>query len=159
MAGGIGPRRRAREIALQVLFSLDLNAGLTVPQALAQFWKDFAHEVRTDDSPRDGESPSGETPREVVAFAEKLVAGTVEHLGELDAIIQRASRNWRLERMARVDRNVLRLATYELRYVEEVPAKVVINEAIEVAKRYGAQESPAFVNGLLDRISQGLKRS
>src|SRR5262249_34303292 len=156
MAGGIGPRRRAREIALQVLFSLDLNAGPTPAQALAQFWKDFAHEVRTDDSAREGEP---ETPREGGALAEKPAAGTVEHLAELAGIIQRASRNWRLERMARVDRNVLRLATYELRYVEEVPAKVVINEAIEVAKRYGAQESPAFVNGLLDRISQELKRS
>jgi N utilization substance protein B len=157
MAGGIGPRRRAREIALQVLFSLDLNAGPTPAQALAQFWRDFANEVRTDDSAaRDGGEPERS---EVVAFAEKLVAGTVEHLGEIDAIIQRASKNWRLERMARVDRNVLRLAAYELRYVEEVPAKVVINEAIEVAKRYGASESPAFVNGLLDRIAQELKRS
>jgi N utilization substance protein B len=154
MAGGIGPRRRAREIALQVLFSLDVNAGLTPVQALAQFWRDFAHEERADEG-----SGEPDAPREVVLFAEKLVAGTAEHLEELDGIIQRASRNWRLERMARVDRNVLRLATFELRYVVEVPAKVVINEAIEVAKRYGAQESPAFVNGLLDRISQELKRS
>jgi N utilization substance protein B len=155
MAGGIGPRRRAREIALQVLFSLDLNPGLTPAQALAQFWKDFAHEVRADDGPAGGD----EAPSEVRTFAEQLVAGTVQNLGQIDGIIQRASKNWRLERMARVDRNVLRLATYELSFVVEVPAKVVINEAIEVAKRYGAQESPAFVNGLLDRISQELKRS
>ena len=150
MAGGIGPRRRAREYALQVLFSLDLNGGLTPPQALAHFWKDFAHEVRDDE---------GEPVRDVVAFAEALVRGTVENRAEIDGIIQRASKNWRLERMARVDRNVLRLATYELAHAPEVPAKVVINEAIEVAKRYGAAESPAFVNGLLDRISQELKRS
>jgi N utilization substance protein B len=154
MAGGIGPRRRAREIALQVLFSLDLNPGITPAQALAQFWHDFVQESRPED-------PTGDTdlPREVITFAEALVAGAIENLGEIDGIIQRASRNWRLERMARVDRNVLRLATYELRFVPEVPAKVVINEAIEVAKRYGASESPAFVNGLLDRISQELKRS
>jgi len=155
MAGGIGPRRRAREIALQVLFSLDLNPGITPTQALAQFWHDFIHETRPDE-PVTGE---GDLPREVVTFAEALVGGTSENLAELDGIIQRASKNWRLERMARVDRNVLRLATYELRFVPEVPAKVVINEAIEVAKRYGASESPAFVNGLLDRISQELKRS
>jgi transcription antitermination protein NusB len=154
MAGGIGPRRRAREIALQVLFSLDLNPGVTPAQALAQFWHDFVYESRPEDPTADADPP-----REVVSFAETLVGGTVENLAELDGIIQRASKNWRLERMARVDRNVLRLATYELRYVPEVPAKVVINEAIEVAKRYGASESPAFVNGLLDRISQELKRS
>lgn len=154
MAGGIGPRRRAREIALQVLFSLDLNPGVTPAQALAQFWHDFVHESRPEEP-----TPETDPPREVVSFAEALVGGTVENLAELDGIIQRASKNWRLERMARVDRNVLRLATYELRYVPEVPAKVVINEAIEVAKRYGASESPAFVNGLLDRISQELKRS
>ncbi len=154
MAGGIGPRRRAREIALQVLFSLDLNPGVTPAQALAQFWHDFVYESRPEDPAADADPP-----REVVSFAETLVGGTVENLAELDGIIQRASKNWRLERMARVDRNVLRLATYELRYVPEVPAKVVINEAIEVAKRYGASESPAFVNGLLDRISQELKRS
>jgi N utilization substance protein B len=151
MAGQIGPRRRARECALQVLFSLDLNGGLTAPQALAHFWKDFAHELR----------PAGDDegePGEVVAFAEALVRGTVENLADIDAIIQHASKNWRLERMARVDRNVLRLAAYELRHAPEVPAKVVINEAIEVAKRYGAAESAAFVNGLLDRIAQELKR-
>jgi N utilization substance protein B len=157
MAGGIGPRRRAREIALQVLFSLDLNPGVTPAQALAQFWRDFVQESRPDEPARD--PTEADLPREVVSFAEALVGGTVENLAELDGIIQRASKNWRLERMARVDRNVLRLATYELRYVPEVPAKVVINEAIEVAKRYGASESPAFVNGLLDRISQELKRS
>jgi N utilization substance protein B len=153
MAGGIGPRRRAREYALQILFSLDLNGSLTAPQALAHFWKDFAHELRPT------AEDDGEPAAEVVAFAEALVRGTVENLAEIDGIIQRASRNWRLERMARVDRNVLRLATYELAHAPEVPAKVVINEAIEVAKRYGAAESAAFVNGLLDRISQELKRS
>jgi N utilization substance protein B len=152
MAGSIGPRRRAREIALQVLFSLDLNPGMLPAQALALFWRDFVSEARPDDL-------EAELPREVITFAEALVAGTMENLVELDGIIQRASKNWRLERMARVDRNVLRLATFELAHVLEVPAKVVINEAIEVAKRYGASESPAFVNGLLDRIAQELKRS
>jgi N utilization substance protein B len=152
MAGGVGPRRRARECALQVLFSLDVNPTLTPPQALAHFWRDFVAEARSAD---DGD---GAETAEVTLFAEQLVRGTVENLEEIDRIVQRASKNWRLERMARVDRNVLRLATYELRFEPEVPAKVVINEAIEVARRYGAAESPAFVNGLLDRISQELKR-
>lgn len=143
--GGIGARRRARECALQVLYSLDMNPGLGVEAALAQFFWGLAE---TDEA-RD---PA------VVSFAEALVRGTVEHLAKIDAIVQRASRNWRLERMARVDRNLLRLATYELTYEPSVPARVVINEAIEVAKRFGASESPAFVNGILDRISQELDR-
>src|SRR5690348_12043459 len=133
MGGTLGNRRRAREYALQVLYSLDLNDGMTPPQALAQFWRGF----------------EDETDAGVVTFAEELVAGTHENQDEIDGIVQRASRNWRLERMARVDRNLLRLATYELRFKPDTPAKVVINEAIEVAKRYGTAESPAFVNGLL----------
>jgi N utilization substance protein B len=153
MSSSFGPRRRAREHALQVLFSLDLNPSLRPAQALGAFWRDVARESRPDDG--DG----AEVPRDVVTFTEQLVHGAMENLAEIDGIVQRVSKNWRLERMARVDRNVLRLATFELRYVPDVPAKVVINEAIEVAKRFGAAESPAFVNGLLDRISQELKRS
>jgi N utilization substance protein B len=147
---GSGPRRRAREYALQVLFSLDSAEGRTPPQALAYFWRDFSAGAE------DGK-PATEDPQ-VVAFCETLVLGTATELAEIDAIVQRASKNWRLERMARVDRNVLRLATWELRFSPDVPAKVVINEAIEVARRFGAAESPAFVNGLLDRIAQELKR-
>lgn len=142
-AGGIGARRRARECALQILYSLDVNPT-SVEQALLQFWRGLAEEEQKD--------------REVVSFAEALVRGTVLHLSEIDGIVQQASRNWRLERMARVDRNLLRLATYELRHELSVPLRVAINEAIELAKRFGAPSSPAFVNGLLDRISQELER-
>ena len=149
MAGSIGVRRRGRECALQVLYSLDLNASLSTAQALAHYWRAFQHEAG------DGE----EKDPAIISFAEDLVNGATDNQAEIDDIIQRASKNWRLDRMARVDRNLLRLATYELRFHPDVPAKVVINEAIEVAKRYGTAESPAFVNGLLDRISQELKRS
>jgi transcription antitermination protein NusB len=145
--GGIGARRRARECALQMLYSLDVNPGLSVDQVFAHFWKDFA-----------GESPE-ERDADVMGFAERLVRGAQGNLAEIDEIIGRASKNWRLERMARVDRNLLRLGAYELRYESDVPGRVVINEAIELAKRFGTAESPAFVNGLLDRISQELARS
>lgn len=148
-----GPRRRAREHALQILFSLDVNSTLTRPQALAAFWRDFA---RAGDETVVDET---DVPAEVVTYTEQLVNGATDNLAEIDAIVQKASRNWRLERMGRVDRNVLRLATYELRFEPEVPAKVVINEAIEVARRFGAAESPAFVNGLLDKIAQEMKRT
>jgi N utilization substance protein B len=146
-----GARRRARECALQIMYSLDLNPSLTAAQACAHFWKGLESEE------------NGGTPQErdasVVTFAEQLVEGTMTELQAIDAVVQKASKNWRLERMARVDRNLLRLATYELRYLPDVPVKVVINEAIEVAKKYGAAESPAFVNGLLDRIAQELGRT
>ncbi len=145
----MGPRRRAREHALQILFSLDGDEGAQLAQVLAHFWRDFAAAETDAEGARDPQ---------VVGFAEALVRGTIEHLAEIDAVLQKASRNWRLERMARVDRNVLRLATFELKFQPEVPSKVIINEAIEVAKRFGASESAAFVNGLLDRISQELRR-
>lgn len=150
MAGGVGQRRRARECALQVLYALDMNSGQDVEQAIAYFWRGFG------DVPESGDASEGRPDREVnvTLFAEELIRGTAQHVPEIDAILQRASKNWRLERMARVDRNLLRLATYELRFVSGMPAKVVINEAIELAKRFGAAESPAFVNGILDRISQ-----
>lgn len=91
---------------------------------------------------------------ETLEFATQLVRETFERRAEIDDAIQAASKNWRVERMSRVDRNILRLATYELRYSESVPVKVIINEAVELAKRFGASESPAFVNGVLDRIAQ-----
>jgi len=141
--GAVGARRRARECALQVLYSLDVNPTVGVEQALAYFWRGL----------QNGEDGVEPVEREVVDFAERLARGAAAHLDELDGIIQKASKNWRLERMARVDRNLLRLGAYELHFAEDVPARVVINEAIELAKRFGTAESPAFVNGLLDRIS------
>src|SRR5947199_2507991 len=118
----MGNRRKAREVALQVLYQLDGNE-LSVEQGLKLFWSSFAREEGDiDDDTRD--------------FTIQLVRGMKEHQVEIDALIGKASRNWRLERMARVDRNLLRLAVYELKYCSDVPAKVAINEAIEIAKRY-----------------------
>jgi N utilization substance protein B len=145
----MGARRRAREFALQILYQLDVQAELGDEQAIALFWRNFAAAAEAEGSP-------GAELEEVQPFAEKLVRGVRQHLEELDAQIQGASKNWRLERMARVDRNLLRLALYELKYIEDVPAKVAINEAIEIAKRYGTHESSAFVNGILDRCREEL---
>src|SRR5260370_721302 len=133
-------RRKAREIALQILYQLDVQEQLSSEQATELFWRHFAASA--------GEETPHETNR---AFADQLVHGVREKLGEIDELLGRASRNWRLERMARVDRNLLRLAIYEMKYSADVPAKVAINEAIEIAKRFGTAESPAFVNGVLDR--------
>ncbi|HEY2744735.1 MAG TPA: transcription antitermination factor NusB [Polyangia bacterium] len=144
----MGTRRRAREFALQILYQLDVQA-LSDDQAIAMYWKNFAASA-------EAEGASVADLGEIQPFAERLVRGVREHLGELDAQIQGASKNWRLERMARVDRNLIRLGLYELKYADDVPAKVAINEAIEIAKRYGTHESSAFVNGILDRCREEL---
>lgn len=135
----MGYRRKGREYALQVLFGCDLSSGARPerdgePSDFQAFWAErrAAPEVR--------------------AFAEALVRGVRAHLGEIDAIIARHATNWTVDRMAAVDRNVLRLAVYELLHVPEVPERVVLNEAIEIAKKYGTVESGAFVNGILDNI-------
>jgi transcription antitermination protein NusB len=92
------------------------------------------------------------------AFAERLVRGVVEHGPEIDAMIEGHSDNWRLERMPSVDRNILRIAAFELLYCEEIPPKVTLNEAIELGKRFGARESGAFINGILDRIMSDVEK-
>jgi N utilization substance protein B len=145
----MGTRRRAREFALQILYQLDVQEQLSDEQALGMFWRNFA-------ATAEAEGAMAADLGEIQPFAEKLVRGVRENLTALDAQIQGASKNWRLERMARVDRNLLRLALYELKHVDDVPAKVAINEAIEIAKRYGTNESSAFVNGILDRCREVL---
>lgn len=139
---GAGVRRRGRWFALQVLYALDLNDQEAIDDALARYRRDF-------DLDLDERSE---------AFARELVIATRTRLSEIDDVIQSASRNWRIERMSRVDRNILRLAVGELLASSQVPTKVVINEAVELAKRYGATEAPAFVNGILDRIAQAVRR-
>ena len=137
-----GGRRKARAYALQVLYALDVDGGPRPDAAVENYWQQF--DLELDEAARE--------------FAVELVRGTREKLLELDEVIQSSSRNWRLDRMSRVDRNILRLGTYELQSRPETPARVVLNEAVELAKRFGAEESAAFVNGILDRIAQRLER-
>jgi len=147
----MGTRRRAREFALQILYQMYVQEQLPDEHAIGMFWRNFA-------STAEAEGATAADLGEIQPFAEKLVRGVRLHVAELDAQIQGASKNWRLERMARVDRNLLRLALYELKFVDDVPAKVAINEAIEIAKRYGTSESSAFVNGILDRCREELSK-
>lgn len=158
-------RRKAREMALQILCSVERQPELSTRQAVATY---FSHLVGGENedgleapAASDHDTPAGRVLAqraresalaEVRGFCEQLVDGVRAHLGELDTLITRSSRNWRLERMAWVDRNLLRLASYELMHCPDTPARVAINEAIEVAKRYGAGESAAFINGVLDRV-------
>jgi transcription antitermination factor NusB len=126
-------RTRARELALQFLYQLDLRGDDLLPEA-----RDFVTAEERD----------GETTR----FALRLVEGTHEHKIEIDKVIQGVAQNWNISRMAVVDRNVLRLSTFELLHCQDIPPKVAINEAIELGKRYSTQNSGAFINGILDKI-------
>ena len=136
----MGPRRKAREYALQMLFQWDITHD-NIDQVAATF---FQNQER-------------DTPA-IMDFAHKLVKGTVEHVEDIDRLIQKHAENWRLDRMAVVDRNVLRLATHEFLVDKETPKTVVINEAIEIARRFSTQESPQFINGILDGIKKELER-
>ena len=155
-------RRRGREIALQVLYQADAQPHLTAEEALAMHASHFGRpnpdeaETETAETTPEAKALSDEQLLEAKAFATRIVRGAVDGRDELDALVQRASRNWRLERMARVDRNLLRIGAWELAHADDVPAKVAINEAIEIAKRFGTAESPAFVNGILDRVLEEL---
>jgi len=100
-----------------------------------------------------------ETSTEVRAYAQKLIDGVLGNRDRIDDAIRDASINWKLERMAVVDRNVLRIAVYELIFLEDVPERVSLNEAIEIVKRFGAEESGAFINGILDRIQSGVREA
>ena len=131
----MGSRTKARECALQALYQLD-TAGGTADGALKGI---FAHFEETDAADR--------------RFAEQLVRGVAGERPAIDEIIARYSQNWKLERMARVDRNILRLGVYELLRRGDVPVKVTLNEAVELGKKFGSEESSAFVNGVLDKIA------
>ena len=143
-----GPRRRSREIALQILHQMDVSPELDAPTALARYFDHLA--TRRGVAEDDDESDLA-APRVDRKLVEDLVAGVSKHRAEIDDALARLSRNWRVERMALVDRNIIRIALYELQHCETVPVAVAINEAVELAKRFGAVEGAAFVNGLLDR--------
>lgn len=129
----MGLRREGRELALQMLYAQDSLRG-DLRETLRGF--------------RDGV----EVSQRVREFAEGLVQGVLEHQEEIDEAIRARSKNWSLSRMPRVDLNIMRLATYELLHRPDIPKKVSINEAIEIAKKFGDKESPAFVNGILDEL-------
>jgi N utilization substance protein B len=130
----MGARRRGREAALQILFSIDL-AGDPVDQVLRDHFAFLASSVEGRE------------------YAQLLVRGVRDNAQAIDEMIRKVSEHWRLERMPRVDRNILRLSAYELMFMADVLRKVTLNEAIELAKRYAGEGSPGFVNGVLDRIA------
>jgi N utilization substance protein B len=136
----MGARRTARERALQALYQMEMTPG-SIQDALEAAWA--AAEV-TNKEP------------EAVKFARELTEGVMAHRAEIDRLIEQHSHNWRLDRMSRIDRNVLRLGVFELKYRPDIPKKVSLNEAVELGKNFGTEESSAFVNGLLDRVAVAL---
>ena len=139
-------------MALKVLYSLADHEGGSLEDVLRDFWQNFR--FRNDVLGEVVEDASDPPRPEVRHFAELLVCGVAEKLEEIDQELSSYSTNWALDRMARVDLAILRLATYELLYAPDVPHNVVLNEAIELGKRFGTEESPSFINGVLDHIAQ-----
>ncbi len=129
----MGSRRKAREVALQFLYQLEINSG-SLDEGLRLFWTE--HPVQ----------------KEVRVYATELIRGSYENLDKIDSLLADYTQNWDVKRMAAVDRNLLRLATYEMLLAQTAPPIVVINETVDIAKKYSTPDSGAFVNGILDRI-------
>ena len=129
----MGKRREGREYALQILYAIEMNHPQP-EEALKHFW---------------AEENVGQ---EVKDFAAVLVQGTIKNLDFLDTLIKKYTQNWELSRMVAIDRNILRCASWELIYATEIPPKVIINEAVELAKKYSTENSSKFINGILDKI-------
>lgn len=135
----MGARSSGRESALQMLFAMEAGGG-SAERVVAAYWR---------------ETPGDPEGRE---YADQVLRGVADELTAVDEAIRKASTNWRLERMARVDRNVLRLGTFELLHEVDVPRAVILDEAVELAKKFGSEDSGAFVNGVLDRVATDVGR-
>jgi len=134
----VGRRRQGRELALQLLYELDLRGAGDPGEIADDFWRRQT------------------VPDEVRAFADGMVRGTKTHQSKIDELIVRFAEHWDLDRMAVVDRNILRAGIFELLWVPAVPPKVAINEALEIAKKFSTEESTRFINGILDRVRREL---
>jgi N utilization substance protein B len=129
-------RRKAREYSLQILFQLDIRKEKPTLTVFKRFWAEY------------------EADDEIKAFTEEVVKGTLKHIAKIDAQIHASAKNWSLDRMSSIDRNVLRMAVYEILYRLDIPTSVTINEAIEIAKKFGTDDSGSFVNGILDHVAR-----
>ena len=135
----MGKRRHSRELAMQALFYMDMVGDISKPRLEL-----FNRNLEPDES--------------AGPFFEELVLGVINNMIELDSVIERFSNNWKINRMACVDRNIIRIAVYEMLYIKEIPSKVSINEAIDIGKLFGTNESGAFINGILDSIRIAIEK-
>jgi N utilization substance protein B len=162
--GSMGKRREARERALQFLFQYDLNPPTDLDAALEQFWQSQRGAAIAEDKgianwgePVELPPPTTEEAA-VRLFADPLIRGTLEHRDAADEVIKKHAKNWELHRIAAVDRNILRLAIYEMLHRDDIPPVVSINEAVDIAKKFSTQDSGKFVNGILDKVKGELMR-
>lgn len=135
----MGERRASRVRAMQALFYMDMNRNIS-DEMFERYCNNFGF------------------PQEKLPFFSKLVKGVIATKSEIDAIIKRFSSNWKMSRMSGVDRNIMRIAVYELLFCDDIPPKVTINEAIDVGKKFGAEASGAFINGILDSVRIELEK-
>lgn len=160
----MGMRREARERAVQFLFQHDLNPPKDLDHELEHFWQSQQAAAIAEDKAdaRWGqitEPPPPTTDEAAVRlFAEPLIRGTLEHLPQIDEVIRKHAKNWELHRIAVVDRNILRLAIYEMFHREDIPPVVSINEAVDIAKKFSTFDSGKFVNGILDKVKGEIMR-
>lgn len=129
----MGKRRSSRELALKFLYQIEFNQG-DFEEQLSQFKERVS------------------CKEEVGEFLERLIRTVLQHKGEIDAVLKKYSDHWALDRMTVIDRNILRMGVCELIYLGDIPPKVAINEAVEISKKYGSEDSPDFINGVLDRV-------
>ena len=157
-------RRLARERAVQFLFQYDLNPPGNPDEAIDKFWASQTTAAIDEDKDRATWVESKELPppstedNAVRLFGEKLIRGVLDQMEELDNIISKEVKNWDINRIAKVDRSILRLAIYEMFYREDIPPVVTINEAIDIAKKFSTEKSGSFVNGILDKVKTKLMR-
>jgi N utilization substance protein B len=148
-------RTRGREIALQVLYLLEQNPGADPAEVERFIERRLPEPRRQPGGPARDEAEFQRQAKRIHAlraFARALVEGVRRHQPEIDALISEVAENWRLDRMAAIDRNILRLGAFEMLHCPDLPPKVAINEALELAKRYSTAQSSRFVNGILDRL-------
>jgi len=164
MVLGMGKRREARERAVQFLFQNDLNPPEDLQAALSHFWDSqraaaIAEEKGGATWGQEMELPPPSADEAAVRlFADPLIRGALEHRDEADSLIKKYAKNWELHRIAAVDRNILRLAIFEMLHRDDIPPVVSINEAVDIAKKFSTQDSGKFVNGILDKVKGDLMR-
>ena len=160
----MGMRREARERAVQFLFQHDLNPVEDLEAALRGFWETQQLAAMTEAEKKqllksgEGVPPPSTDEASVRLFADPLIRGVIEHREEIDTLIRKTVKNWEIHRIATVDRNVLRLAIYEMLHREDIPPIVSINEAVDIAKKFSTADSGRFVNGVLDKMKGDLMR-
>ncbi|MEA3386294.1 MAG: transcription antitermination factor NusB [Thermodesulfobacteriota bacterium] len=139
-------RHRGREIALQILYQCDWNTIEDIDKVITEYATGLASEVIPEDDP-------------ALAFGRTRLQGVLTHKAEIDSILKKNAKHWRLDRMATVDKNILRIGAFELCYCPDIPPKVAINEALELAKKFCGGKSSAFVNGILDAVLKNRERA